>query len=383
MIWFVFIILTGLAVLSALWPLSRSARADDESASDVAFYRAQMAEIAADSERGLADAQEAEAERARAARRLLALSAAQKCASGAASSRKTRLTAALIALIGVPAIAFGLYSLVGHPDAPDLPLQARFDGDPRKLSLEGAVAKMEAHLAAHPDDGRAYEIVAPVYLRMGRPADAAQARAEALRLLGETAERRALYGEALIYAADGIVSAEAAQEFDRALAIDPKQQMARYYLGIAAAQEGDKERARDFWSKLAAEAPANSPLAKMLAEKIALLDAPFEDDKSQPPPPAAKEAAPAKPGAAAIAGMSKDERAKTIGAMVEGLARRLAAQGGDADSWLRLIRAYKVLDESDKSRAALADARKALAQDAAAQERLTTLAQELGLETKK
>ena len=44
--------------------------------------------------------------------------------------------------------------------------------------------------------------------------------------------------------------------------------------------------------------------------------------------------------------------------MVEGLAARLAQSGGSAEEWARLIRAYSVLQDLDKAKAALADARK-------------------------
>jgi cytochrome c-type biogenesis protein CcmH len=74
-----------------------------------------------------------------------------------------------------------------------------------------------------------------------------------------------------------------------------------------------------------------------------------------------------------------DEQQKMIRSMVDRLAQRLNSQGGGADEWLRLIRAYKVLNESDKAEGALADARKALASDASGQGKLTELAQELGL----
>ena len=53
-----------------------------------------------------------------------------------------------------------------------------------------------------------------------------------------------------------------------------------------------------------------------------------------------------------------------IEGMVSRLATRLASNGGGVDEWSRLIRAYTVLQEADKAKAALADARKALAPDA-------------------
>ena len=49
-----------------------------------------------------------------------------------------------------------------------------------------------------------------------------------------------------------------------------------------------------------------------------------------------------------------------IRAMVERLAARLQQDGSDADGWIRLLRSYMVLGESEKARAALIDARSAL-----------------------
>ena len=57
---------------------------------------------------------------------------------------------------------------------------------PAQQDFAAVVAKMEAHIAAHPDDGRALELMAPVYLRMGRFDDAVNARGKIIALLGET-----------------------------------------------------------------------------------------------------------------------------------------------------------------------------------------------------
>ena len=61
-------------------------------------------------------------------------------------------------------------------------------------------------------------MIAPVYMRLERYADAAHAYSEALRLLGEDPMRRAAYGEALVAAAGGVVTDEARAAFERALA---------------------------------------------------------------------------------------------------------------------------------------------------------------------
>ena len=51
--------------------------------------------------------------------------------------------------------------------------------------------------------------------------------------------------------------------------------------------------------------------------------------------------------------------------MIERLAERLKKDGSDVQGWLQLVRSYRVLDQNDKMQAAIADARRALANDPA------------------
>ena len=69
-----------------------------------------------------------------------------------------------------------------------------------------------------------------------------------------------------------------------------------------------------------------------------------------------------------------------IRGMLERLSERLHHDGSDVDGWLRLVRSYIVLGESDKARAAVADARRALAGDPTKLQRLDDLVKGLGLE---
>ena len=78
------------------------------------------------------------------------------------------------------------------------------------------VGRVEAHLEQNPEDGRGWEVLGPVYMRLGRYDDAVKARKNVLRLLGPSAEREADLGEALTGAQNGIVTAEAKAAFDRA-----------------------------------------------------------------------------------------------------------------------------------------------------------------------
>ncbi|MCX8256245.1 MAG: c-type cytochrome biogenesis protein CcmI, partial [Beijerinckiaceae bacterium] len=83
--------------------------------------------------------------------------------------------------------------------------------------------------------------------------------------------------------------------------------------------------------------------------------------------------------AAQVAAMTPDKQQAFIRRMVAGLADRLKSNGNDIDGWLRLVRAYRVLQEPEKAKDALGDAKRTFAGDPAATKRLDDLAQELGL----
>ena len=180
-----------------------------------------------------------------------------------------------------------------------------------------------------------------------------------LRILGEDPLRRAAYGEALVAAAGGVVTDEARQAFDRAVAEQSGQPQARYYLALAAEQDGKKADAIKDYQSLLADSPPDAPWRSVVNARLAAL-------KGEPAPAT---------DAAAI----PEAQRPMIEGMVSKLATRLASNGGGVDEWSRLIRAYTVLHEADKAKAALVDAHKALASNAGAVASLDALARDLGL----
>jgi cytochrome c-type biogenesis protein CcmH len=367
MLWLIFAVFTAVAVLVVLWPLAKTPRRVTRDEIGIAIYKAQLAEIERDEAQRLVAPEDARGAKAEAARRLMAADAATTEPPPAASRTRARL-ASVGALIFVPVLALSLYKTIGRPDMPDAPLAARLDASPARVDLAAAIARIEAHLAQHPDDGRGYEVLAPVYLRMGRVGEAVNAARAALRLLGETPARRALYGETLVAAANGVVTPEAKQSFEAVTAKDPSAAEPRFFLGLAAEQEGDRARAKEIWSGLVAEAPQNAPWAQALRERVAALDAGPETTQDGL--------------AAKIEALPEAGRMNAIRGMVERLAARLAQNGQDLEGWLRLVRSYSVLHESGKARSALIDAKRSLAGDPSALARIEALARELGLEGK-
>lgn len=257
LLWLLIALMTGAAILAVLWPLSRG-RVRLAGGADVAVYRDQLAEIERDRARGLIAGTEAEGARIEVSRRLIAAADAQENGSpqGALGRRRG---AALLALIGIPVVASVLYVSFGSPDLPGAPLAARLDKPPELQDVGVLLRRVEAHLKQNPDDGRGWEVVAPVYASLGRHEEAARARSEALRLLGPSADREADYGEALVAAARGGIDPEARAAFERAVKLDPAHAKGRFFLGLAAVQEGRRDDALRIWREVAALGGADNP----------------------------------------------------------------------------------------------------------------------------
>ena len=249
MLWFIMAGMAAFTALAAIWPVLRSSPRTidaDPAASEAAFYKAQLEEIQRDVERGVLPQSEAASARAEAARRLISSrSEAPKPTPPSRNGR--RVAAAALIAVGVPVIALPLYAYLGRPQMPDEPLASRPPASLASSDIEAAVAGVEAHLIAKPDDGKGWAVIAPVYMRLERYEDAARAYSEALRLLGEDGARRAAYGEALVAAAGGVVTDNAREAFMKALADEPGLPQARFYLALAAEQDGRKADAiRDY-----------------------------------------------------------------------------------------------------------------------------------------
>ena len=347
--------------MAVVWPLSRKPAADGRNDPDTHFYKEQLAEIERDLSRGLLSQVEAETARAEAARRLLRASHAANAATDAFGepALRRRRAASAIALSAVPLLALAIYGAYGSPHLSAQPRSARIQTNPQQLDLASAVARIEGHLAERPGDGRGWEVVAPVYMRGGRINDAVKAYGNALRLLGADASRLSNYGEALVAANEGLVSAEARQVFDKALEHDASLPKARYYLARAAEQDGDRDKARLHYGAILSSSAPDAPWVPLVKEQLAKLDG--------------------ESGSAAVASLSSDDRQAAIRGMVESLAQRLANNGGTAEEWTRLVRSYAVLGDREKASASLVSARQALAQDQAALGRLNAVARELAL----
>jgi cytochrome c-type biogenesis protein CcmH len=337
--WIIAALLTAAACMAVMAPFLRQAR-QTGGGHDVEVYRDQLAEVDRDLERGSISPTEAEEARAEIGRRILR-AADDRASAGATNSGRAVRATATIAVLAVPVLAFAIYWSIGSPGMSDQALSVRLASNPAENSVDELIARAERHLAENPSDGRGWDVLAPIYLRVGRDDDAVTAFHNAIRLNGSTAERETGLGDALFRASGGIVTADAQAAFLRALELDGGNGKARFYLALGLAQQGDTTAAVSGWQAMLADLPEESPWRGAAAQGI---------ERAQ----AQADAGPTPDDMQAAAELSEEDRAAMIEGMVAGLDERLRDNPDDAAGWRRLIRSYAVLGQPDEARDALA-----------------------------
>jgi cytochrome c-type biogenesis protein CcmH len=384
LLWVIFAVLTAIVLYALLRPLA-SGRASEASRADfnATIYRDQLGEVESDRERGLIGEGDAEAARLEIARRLLATDAEEQSSKRSPTHFPTQALAPGLA-VALPLLALGLYLVYGSPRLPDQPLTARLEDPASDKNLEVLVARVEARLREHPEDGEGWEVIAPVYMGWRRYPDAAEAFRQSIRLLGESPKRLSGYGQALVLANDGVVSEDARAALERAIALDPNLIEPRFVLIIAKEQDGKFAAAADAWRALLATAPADVPWRKLAEQRLAEDYAKLAGKPVLGGPEGTPEGPSSGPNSGDIAAgqqMNPADRQAMIETMVQRLADRLTQNGDDLAGWLKLVRAYTVLDRKDDALKALKRAKTQFSGNVEALQQLDALAAELGLKS--
>lgn len=366
--WFFAILLTIAATLIVLLPLTRSSKGFlPARKNDLEVYRDQLREVDADLARGMIDEASAEQARIEISRRILA---AEKASDDSASiyERRSGRILSFAAVLCVPLIAWGVYPFFGKPDMPSMPLSSRLQSAAGQNSVEELIARAEAHLAQNPNDARGWDVLAPIYLRLGRAADAANAYRAAIRIDGENVARNLGLGEALITISGGTITAEAETFFQKAAKLAPDNIGPQFYLAQGELQDGRPEaavtRLQTFLKKPNVDASTRAQVEELIARL-----------RSQPqtlPGPTSEEME-------AASQLSAEDQQAMIEGMVERLDARLRENGADLDGWKRLLRSYLIIDRREAANDALKRGLSALKGEE--QVELQLYAAQLGLES--
>lgn len=285
-------------------------------------FRLLLAGIEADLANGKLDAEQANAAKGELAREVIRA----KGDSAAVSSELGR-GPLLSGIAAVAVIGLGLYAVLGSPNLPAQPLADRPELLAQNITLEDAIAQIEARLALSPDDLRGWTVVAPAYVELGRYADAANAYRRVIALSEATPDLQTNLAEALLLESEGAGSDEAMDYLRQAAASDPDHARSRLYLAAESMRLEDYEAASGYWREAIALATGDEPWLSAARQGLAVAEADGVDNTAE-------------------------QQAEMIQAMVGGLSERLYAEGGTVEEWMQLLRSYIVLDDLDNAQTA-------------------------------
>ncbi len=237
---------------------------------NAAVLRQQLAELEGERARGLLDESEFARSRDELQQRLLA-EAAPLASPGPGSARPRR--ALMIYAAALPVAAALLYLQFGHPQLLGMPvavpLPATFDAGAEPG--EQLLLRLEAHVAAAPEDARAWVMLARRRMQHDQFAPAAFAYERALQASAKVARDPLIwceYADALGMAQGGRLVGKPRELIDKALSLDATHPRALEMAGSAAYEAGDFRGAARYWQQLLSLLPADSGERAELAAAI-------------------------------------------------------------------------------------------------------------------
>lgn len=358
--------MTFAAALAVLFPFLREQQQGlPVHANDLAIYKDQLREIGEDENRGLISSVDAASARTEVSRRILKFAPSAAPAVLPKSSRFVVIAAALL----MPVLTWGLYAYTGSPSVPDQPILARLATPANEASVEILVAQAEKHLAEHPTDAHGWAVIAPIYLKFGKYAQALEAYQRLNGLVGPKAQFEVGIGEALAGLNQGKIGEDANAAFERAAKLDPKDPQPQIFLATRLAQEGKYPEAKVAFESLLANAPADATWRPIVTDSLSELASVMNSNAKGPTQNDVNNAA----------GMSSEDRNAMIEGMVAKLDADLTANPDNSEGWKRLVKSYTVLGKPDKAADAFAKAQVAMKNNAVALSELKQMATELGL----
>jgi cytochrome c-type biogenesis protein CcmH len=374
----------ALLMLLALW---RGGAAPQTGATqDLGVYRDQLRGVEAELARGVIGADEAERLRLEISRRLLE---ADRAARGSVTAGSAPIAATLggaVAVVVVLAAAFGVYQSFGAPGYPDLPLKARleaaelaYDSRPSQAEAEAAAAarrgaapapdarfvalmeRLRAAVQERPDDPDGLELLGRNEALLGNYHEAWTLQRRLIALKGETAtvEDHVALAEMMIGAAAGTITPEIEELLGDILANDPGNGIALYYMGLMMAQLDRPDRTFVIWSALLARGPETAPWIAPIRRAIDDLAWLAGETGYVAPDPVM--AGPSAEMLAAAAALAPEARVALLHGPTEALMAQMAASGGTADEWARLIAAQGLLGDSARAAAIWEEAQRVFA----------------------
>jgi len=142
----------------------------------------------------------------------------------------------------------------------------------QQAMINAMVGRLADRLKQNPDDAEGWSRLGRSYMVLNQPEKAVEAYARAAALKPDDLALKQQYAEALIEARPtDDLPAQATALLKDVLAADPKNPEALWYVGVAEADAGHAQAARDLLTRLLVQLPADAPVRKQVEARIAAL----------------------------------------------------------------------------------------------------------------
>lgn len=173
--------------------------------------------------------------------------------------------------ITAAALLLGLagYAWQGNPTLRGSPRT----GEKAAVPFDEDLAKQRRGLADRYGPAAQWLVLSDGYGRRGQTKEAANVLLSGIKQTPGDANLWLGIGNALVAHGGGMLSPGADYAYRQAARLDPDAPAPRYFYGLALAQAGQLQAARDQWAPLAASAPDDSEIKGQLEANIARIDA--------------------------------------------------------------------------------------------------------------
>jgi cytochrome c-type biogenesis protein CcmH len=266
--WIYCALLLTVALVFVIWPLWRGMAKNNQVARDAAnleIFRDQVAEMDADLANGLLTPELYEQGKRELEARLL--DEVKPEGNGGAQTRNPLKILAIVLAVLIPVASVGLYWKLGNQNVFLPQDHVSADSFGGALSEDGIKA-LEEKLAKNPNSPDDWVMLARTYVQKERWNEAAKAYEKLTELVPNEPQVWAEYADVIAMVHGQSLIGPPTDLLDKALALDPNNQLALSLSGSAAMERGDYPAAVRYWETLLKQLPPGSQDAQVIASGL-------------------------------------------------------------------------------------------------------------------
>ena len=259
------------AILRPLFISTGKSVTGDQDRMRVAIYKQNLQELDKEFERGLMNSDQLENVKKELELSLLAELEDQNSIPATKDISQigtNKTTAAFIGILTV-VLAISMYWQIGNPQLNELQqLSRQVVSNDEQPPIEDMIKNLVLHLERNPKDGNAWMLLTNMYMTGGQLDNAVNSAEHLYKLVGDDPSVMIIYINALVSANNGQFKGKPTELLEKILAIEPDNNTAMFFSGLAAEEQGDYIVANNNYQKILPLLQNNQVLAQTIIQLI-------------------------------------------------------------------------------------------------------------------